>query len=109
MLVKKNRGRKKKYVYGGAGIIDSLMNVITSNAAKEVATNLAKNAATSAGTKLTEKAINKLIPKSKQLVPKTKDLTPKSKDLSPEAQKILSKYKAVKIQDYVKGSGLKII
>ena len=96
MLVKKNRGFKKKYVYGGYGMFDTIMNLLTSTATKDVATKIAQNAAVSAGTKLSEKGINKLFsPKSKEI-------------LTPDSRQILSKYN-IKIQDFVKGDGVKII
>ena len=66
---------KRRYVYGGSGILDTITSIITSNAAQEVGKHIAKTA----GTKLTEKAIEKAF------TPK-----PKSK-LSPQSQALLKK------------------
>ena len=66
---------QRKYVYGGSGIFDAITSIVTSNAAKELGTSLAKTA----GTKLTEKAIDKVF-------------QPKKKSgLSPEGQVILNR------------------
>ena len=88
MIVPK-QGFKKRYVYGGTGIFDSitklLMRIFTSNAAKQLASSaldvgksvakegakkaieVGKSAATDVGKKLVQKA---LTPKSKKILQK---------------------------------------
>ena len=88
MIVSK-QGFKRKYVYGGSGIFDSISNLLmrlfTSNAAKQLASSaldvgknvakerakkalkVGKSAATDVGTKLVKKA---LTPKSKKILQK---------------------------------------
>ena len=122
MFVMKNHGFKRKYVYGGAGIFDSLAKLFTSGVAKQLASaaidvgkEVGKKTAIDVGTKLVKKV-----------------LTPKAPDaVATKVQNILNKYvtpqlpvrkninslidgsgnNAVAIQDLVRklhGSGLKI-
>ncbi len=123
MFVMKNHGFKRKYVYGGAGIFDSLAKLFTSGVAKQltstaidVGKEVRKKTAIDVGTKLVKKV-----------------LTPKSPDaVATKVQNILNKYvapklpvrqninsliygsgnNAIAIQDLVRklhGSGLKIV
>ncbi len=127
MFVMKNHGFKRKYVYGGAGIFDSLAKLFaklfTSGVAKQLASTaidvgkeVGKNTAIDVGTRLVKKA-----------------LTPKAPDaVATKVQNILNKYvapnlpvrqninslidgsgnNAIAIQDLVRklhGSGLKIV
>ena len=126
MFIPKNRGFKRQYVYGGAGIFDSIANfftrLFTSSAAKQItstALDVGKTAALNGAQRLAAAAV-------------TKVLTPKSPDVvAKKAQSILSKYintdaqninslidgsgvqqNAIAIQDLVRrlnGSGLKMI
>ena len=117
MFVMKNHGFKRKYVYGGAGIFDSLVKLFTSGVAKQLTSTaidvrkeVGKKTAIDVGTKLMKKV-----------------LTPKAPDaVATKVQSILNKYvparrninslidgsgnNAVAIQDLVRrlhGSGLK--
>ncbi len=120
MFVMKNHGFKRKYVYGGAGILDSLAKLFTSGVAKQltstaidVGKEVGKKTAIDVGTKLVKKV-----------------LTPKSPDaVATKVQNILNTYvapvrqninslidgsgnNAIAIQDLVRklhGSGLKIV
>lgn len=104
MIILKNRGFKRKYVYGGSGVFDSiagffakLFSKAASNAvvrqaastvldagksvAKEVgkkAVDAGKEAAISAGKNLIEKGVNRfLTPKSQEVINKLTDVAPK--------------------------------
>ena len=70
MFVMKNHGFKRKYVYGGAGIFDSLAKLFTSGVAKQltstaidVGKEVGKKTAIDVGTKLVK---NVLTPKSQK-------------------------------------------
>lgn len=96
MIVYKT-GYNSRYVYGGAGILDTLFSAVTSQVVKDAAAAVGKKAITDVGNKLTSKAINHLIPPTK-----------KSK-LTNENQAFLDRYSArasgsgiMTIQDYVK-------
>ena len=131
MFVMKNHGFKRKYVYGGAGIFDSLAKLFTSGVAKQLASaaidvgkEVGKKTAIDVGTKLVKKV---LTPKSQKApdavatkvqsilnkyVPHTPHVTPQL----PVRQNINSLVdgsgnNAIAIQDLVRklhGSGLKI-
>ena len=115
MLVVKNRGYKRKYIYGGAGIFetisDFLRRLLGSTVAKQVAKQAAsaaldagKTAAVTAGKKLVDRVVNKL--------------TKQPDDLRRKASYVIGKHlstvgsgNAIAIQDLVRrmnGSGLKI-
>ena len=82
MIVTK-RGFKKRYAYGGSGIFDTIASLLTSSAAKQIASSAMdvgksvakegakkaleaeKSAATDVGAKLVKKA---LTPKSKKIL-----------------------------------------
>ena len=124
MIVSK-RGFKKRYAYGGSGIIDTITNLLTriftSSAAKQIASSaldvgksvakegakkaldVGKSAATDIGKKLVTKALN---PKSKKILQKYTE---------PTTQNIntLIYGSAVEIQDLVKklnvGMGIKVV
>ena len=122
MIVGK-RGFKKRYVYGGSGIFNTIANlltkILTSSAAKHIASSaldVGKSVASEGTKKALEVGKSVAVDAGKKLV--TKALTPKSK-------KILQKYKepetrdinalidgsAIDIQDLVKklnsGAGIK--
>ena len=67
----KNHGFKRKYVYGGAGIFDSLAKLFTSGVAKQltstainVGKEVGKKTAIDVGTKLVKKSSHPKITKS---------------------------------------------
>ena len=111
MLVVKNRGYKRKYIYGGSGIFetiaDFLRRLLGSTVAKQAASaalDVGKTAAVTAGKKLVDRVINKL--------------TKQPDDLRRKASDVIDKYipsgsgNAIAIQDLVKrmnGSGLKVV
>ena len=124
MIVTKH-GFKKRYAYGGSGIIDTITNLLTriftSSAAKQIASSaldvgksvakegakkaldVGKSAATDIGKKLVTKALS---PKSKKILQKYTE---------PTTQNIntLIDGSAVEIQDMVKklnvGMGIKVV
>ena len=64
MYVMKNHGFKRKYVYGGSGLFDSLARLFTSGVAKQLASTaidvgkeVGKKTAIDVGTKLVKKAL----------------------------------------------------
>ena len=64
MYVMKNRGFKRKYVYGGSGLFDSLARLFTSGVAKQltstaidVGKEVGKKTAIDVGTKLVKKVL----------------------------------------------------
>lgn len=102
MLIVKNKRYMRKHVVGGAGIFDSISNffkrLVTSNAARSIATNLSKaaasdigksaiNAAKTAGKELATSAISTAkdiaIDKGKKLIDRTskKVLTPRNAEV----------------------------
>ena len=67
MYVMKNHGFKRKYVYGGSGLFDSLARLFTSGVAKQLASTaidvgkeVGKKTAIDVGTKLVKKALQKV-------------------------------------------------
>ena len=121
MLIIKNHGFKRRYVYGGSGIFDSLTHFITnlfsSNVAKQLAAttldvgrqaaeevgkkavDVGKSVAINASKKLVEKGIKKfLTPKNQVILTKyaTQNKIPpndiNTQTLTPKAHTILSKY-----------------
>ena len=131
MYVMKNHGFKRKYVYGGSGLFDSLARLFTSGVAKQLASTAidvgkeaGKKTAIDVGTKLVKKALQKAPGHSVPLAPA----------VATKVQNILNKYvpqvaqtpvrqninslidgsgnNAIAIQDLVRklhGSGLKTI
>ena len=130
MFIMKNHGFKRKYVYGGSGLFDSLARLFTSGVAKQltstaidVGKEVGKKTAIDVGTKLVKKV---LTPKALQKAPGA---------VATKVQNILNKYvphvtpqvpviqninslidgsgnNAIAIQDLVRklhGSGLKIV
>ena len=64
MYVMKNHGFKRKYVYGGSGLFDSLARLFTSGVAKQLASTaidvgkeVGKKTAIDVGTKLAKKVL----------------------------------------------------
>ena len=128
MIVPKH-GFKKRYAYGGSGIFDTIVNLLTrmftSSAAKQIASSaldvgksvtkegakkaldVGKNAAVDVGRKLVTKA---LTPKSKKILQKYTEPTPQSATQDINA---LIDGSAIAIQDLVKklnsGSGIKVV
>ena len=133
MYVMKNHGFKRKYVYGGSGLFDSLAKLFTSGVAKQLASTaidvgkeVGKKTAIDVGTKLVKKVLNQKAPGAvvQRLAPA----------VATKVQNILNKYvpqvaqtpvrqninslidgsgnNAIAIQDLVRklhGSGLKIV
>ena len=106
MIVPK-QGYKRKYAFGGTGILETVGNlikgIVTSQAGKDLtrhlldsATNITKKTASDIGNRLIKKA-----------------LTPKSKSIISKHTRALTKNDAVKINNLVKklnsGSGIKKI
>lgn len=81
--------RRNRYVKG-KGIIDSLFSAVSSQAVKDVVTNVAKKQLTNVGNKLSEKAINTII-------------QPRKKKLSENSQRIIDKYTGGKYKTIEKG------
>ena len=124
MIVTKH-GFKKRYAYGGSGIIDTITNLLTriftSSAAKQIASSaldVGKSVAKEGAKKALDVGKNFAIDTGKKLV--TKALTPKSKKFlqkytEPETQDIntLIDGSAIGIQDLVKklntGMGIKVV
>jgi len=118
MFIPRQRGFKRQYVYGGAGIFDSIASFFTrlftssaakqiastaldagKNAAKEIgkkAVNVGKNAALDAGKKLVERAATKVLtPKSQSILQKHAGIPMQQSSpdaVAKKAQGILSKY-----------------
>ena len=101
MIVTKH-GLKKRYQYGGSGIFDTIANLLTSSAAKQIASSaLDVGKAVDVGKKLVTKA---LTPKSKKILQKYTE--PTTQDIN-----VLIDGSAIAIQDLVKklnsGAGIK--
>ena len=116
MLIPKNRGYYRQYVVGGAGIFDSIANLLSSGVAKQLASSaleIGKSAAVDAGKKIVEKGVTKLFkPKSQLRAPKAQLRAPKAQLPAPapdsvakKAQNILQKY-APKVQNTPKTPNL---
>ena len=89
MYVMKNHGFKRKYVYGGSGLFDSLARLFTSGVAKQltstaidVGKEVGKKTAIDVGTKLVKKALQKAPGHSVPLAPA----------VATKVQNILNKY-----------------
>ena len=127
MFVMKNHGFKRKYVYGGAGIFDSLAKLFPSGVAKQltstainVGKEVGKKTAIDVGTKLVKKVLTPKSQKALQSLPPdavaTKVQNILNKYVAPVRQNINSLIdgsgnNAIAIQDLVRklhGSGLKI-
>ena len=128
MIVPKH-GFKKRYAYGGSGIFDTIVNLLTrmftSSAAKQIASSaldVGKSVAKEGAKKALEAGKSAAVDVGKKLV--TKALTPKSKKIlqkytqpatQPTTQNIstLIDGSAIEIQELVKklnsGSGIKIV
>ena len=88
--MQKNCGYKRKYVYGGSGIFDSISTLLKgllftdasraiARQAASTALDVGKTAVTAVGKKLVDKAVNKLF-------------TPKLDNLKRKANDVISKY-----------------
>ena len=136
MYVMKNHGFKRKYVYGGSGLFDSLARLFTSGVAKQltstaidVGKEVGKKTAIDVGTKLVKKVLTQ-----KALLKAPGHSVPLAPAVATKVQNILNKYvpqvaqtpvrqninslidgsgnNAIAIQDLVRklhGSGLKTI
>ena len=71
MLIIEKR-RKRKYAYGGSGLLDSVISAVTSNTMKEVASEVGKKAATEIGNRAAQKVIDKVIPHNNSVAEKYK-------------------------------------
>ena len=132
MYVMKNHGFKRKYVYGGSGLFDSLARLFTSGVGKQLASTaidvgkeVGKKTAIDVGTKLVKKVLTQKAPGHS---------VPLAPAVATKVQNILNKYvpqvaqtpvrqninslidgsgnNAIAIQDLVRklhGSGLKTI
>ena len=128
MYVMKNHGFKRKYVYGGSGLFDSLARLFTSGVAKQltstaidVGKEVGKKTAIDVGTKLTQKALQKApghsVPLAPAVATKVQNILNKYVPQTPVRQNINSLIdgsgnNAIAIQDLVRklhGSGLKTI
>ena len=121
MYVMKNHGFKRKYVYGGSGLFDSLARLFTSGVAKQLAStaiDVGKKTAIDVGTKLVKKALQKAPGHSVPAVAtKVQNILNKYVPQTPVRQNINSLIdgsgnNAIAIQDLVRklhGSGLKTI
>ena len=91
-MYERKRNMKRQYVYGG-GLLSNIISTLTSQASKEAVTQAAKQVATKAltetGNRLTQKAINKIIP-------------PKGKGLNEKSKAIANKYGVIPIEEFVK-------
>ena len=75
MYVMKNHGFKRKYVYGGSGLFDSLARLFTSGVAKQLASTaidvgkeVGKRTAVDIGTRLVKKVLTPKVQKAPQRV-----------------------------------------
>ena len=139
MYVMKNHGFKRKYVYGGSGLFDSLARLFTSGVAKQltstaidVGKEVGKKTAIDVGTKLVKKVLTQKAPGA--VVQRGGHSVPLAPAVATKFQNILNKYvpqvaqtpvrqninslidgsgnNAIAIQDLVRklhGSGLKTI
>ena len=126
MYVMKNHGFKRKYVYGGSGLFDSLARLFTSGVAKQLASTaidvgkeVGKKTAIDVGTKLVKKALQKAPGHSvatkvqnilNKYVPHVTPQVPVSQNINSLIDG--SGNNAIAIQDLVRklhGSGLKTI
>ena len=122
MYVMKNHGFKRKYVYGGSGLFDSLARLFTSGVAKQLASTaidvgkeVGKKTAIDVGTKLVKKALQKAPGHS--VATKVQNILNKYVPQVPVRQNINSLIdgsgnNVIAIQDLVRklhGSGLKTI
>ena len=135
MFIPRQRGFKRQYVYGGAGIFDSIASfftsLFTSSAAKQIAStalnagrtaakdvglkalDAGKAAALDAGKKLIEKGVTKVLTPKPQAILQKHAGIPKQKSspdaVAKKAQSILSKYinsGAQNINTLIDGSGM---
>ena len=128
MYVMKNHGFKRKYVYGGSGLFDSLARLFTSGVAKQLASTaidvgkeVGKKTAIDVGTELVKKALQKApghsVPLAPAVATKVQNILNKYVPQVPVRQNINSLIdgsgnNAIAIQDLVRklhGSGLKTI
>ena len=125
MYVMKNHGFKRKYVYGGSGLFDSLARLFTSGVAKQltstaidVGKEVGKKTAIDVGTKLVKKVLTQKAPGA--VATKVQNILNKyvpQVAQTPVRQNINSLIdgsgnNAIAIQDLVRklhGSGLKIV
>ena len=136
MYVMKNHGFKRKYVYGGSGLFDSLAKLFTSGVAKQltstaidVGKEVGKKTAIDVGTRLVKKVLTPKVHVVQKGIQKAPAVSQRA--FATKVQNILNKYvpqtpvrqninslidgsgnNAIAIQDLVRklhGSGLKTI
>ena len=97
MYVMKNHGFKRKYVYGGSGLFDSLARLFTSGVAKQLASTaidvgkeVGKKTAIDVGTKLVKKVLTQKAPGA--VVQRGGHSVPLAPAVATKVQNILNKY-----------------
>ena len=97
MFVMKNHGFKRKYVYGGSGLFDSLARLFTSGVAKQLASTaidvgkeVGKKTAIDVGTKLVKKVLTQKAPGA--VVQRGGHSVPVAPAVATKVQNILNKY-----------------
>ena len=97
MYVMKNHGFKRKYVYGGSGLFDSLARLYTSGVAKQltstaidVGKEVGKKTAIDVGTKLVKKVLTPKAPGA--VVQRGGHSVPLAPAVATKVQNILNKY-----------------
>ena len=97
MYVMKNHGFKRKYVYGGSGLFDSLARLFTSGVAKQltsiavdVGKEVGKKTAIDVGTKLVKKVLTQKAPGA--VVQRGGHSVPLAPAVATKVQNILNKY-----------------
>ena len=131
MILRKNRFVRIR-VIGRSGIFDTILNIIKKPLVSKFLASAGKGAASMIGKRLAQKFIPQqapvdFLPAQQTLVPiapqatLTSSLAPQAiqppvpSSQAPTIQEILDKYKgsgttgAISIQDYIKGSGIKVI
>ena len=97
MYVMKNHGFKRKYVYGGSGLFDSLARLFTSGVAKQLASTaidvgkeVGKKTAIDVGTKLVKKVLTPKAPGAG--AQRGRHSVPLAPAIATKVQNILNKY-----------------
>lgn len=64
------KGYRRRYAYGGSGLLDYFISAATSNTMKDVAAEVSKKAATEIGNRTAKKVIDKVIPTNRAVLEK---------------------------------------